>query len=104
MGDTTTAMRDPVFYMWHAFINSLFEEHKMQLPSYTADMLAFSGVKVEKVDVIKGDEYVTELETFWQKTDVNIENGLDFSGSGPLFARFTHLNHDEFSYRSVYMK
>ena len=35
MGDTATAMRDPVFYRWHAFIDDIFQEHKNTLPRYT---------------------------------------------------------------------
>ena len=35
MGDVATAMRDPVFYSWHAFINDIFNEHKNRLPPYT---------------------------------------------------------------------
>lgn len=34
MGDSATAMRDPVFYKWHAFINDIFLEHKNTLPAY----------------------------------------------------------------------
>lgn len=33
MGDSTTAMRDPIFYRWHAFIDDLFQEHKQRLPA-----------------------------------------------------------------------
>lgn len=32
IGDSSTAMRDPVFYRWHAFIDDLFQEHKQRLP------------------------------------------------------------------------
>lgn len=33
MGDSSTAMRDPVFYRWHAYIDDLFQEHKQRLPA-----------------------------------------------------------------------
>lgn len=35
MGDSATAMRDPVFYRWHAFIDDVFQEFKQTLPTYT---------------------------------------------------------------------
>ena len=34
MGDVTTAMRDPIFYRWHAFIDFIFQRHKNRLPVY----------------------------------------------------------------------
>lgn len=37
MGDSSTAMRDPVFYRWHAYINYMFEQYKHTLPPYTKD-------------------------------------------------------------------
>lgn len=39
MGDSATAMRDPVFYKWHAFINDIFLEHKNTLPAYGVDQV-----------------------------------------------------------------
>lgn len=36
MGENATAMRDPIFYRWHAFIDNIFQEHKKLLDSYTA--------------------------------------------------------------------
>jgi hypothetical protein len=42
MGDTATAMRDPVFYRWHAFIDDLFTEHKNTLPRYTTQQVSIS--------------------------------------------------------------
>lgn len=35
MGESSTAMRDPIFYRWHAFVNGMFEEYKHTLPPYT---------------------------------------------------------------------
>lgn len=32
IGDSSTAMRDPIFYRWHAFVDDLFQEHKQRLP------------------------------------------------------------------------
>lgn len=37
IADQATALRDPAFYRWHAFLNDLFLKHKHTLPSYTDD-------------------------------------------------------------------
>lgn len=37
MGDPATAMRDPVFYRWHAYLAAIFQLHKNLLPPYTAN-------------------------------------------------------------------
>lgn len=39
MGDNRTAMRDPLFYRWHTFIDDVFVEHKKLLPPYTEDQV-----------------------------------------------------------------
>lgn len=41
MGDSTTAMRDPVFYKWHAYVDDMFQEHKERLTPYTAQQVCF---------------------------------------------------------------
>lgn len=35
MGDSATAMRDPIFYRWHAYIDDIFQEFKSTIPSYS---------------------------------------------------------------------
>lgn len=40
MGDSATAMRDPIFYQWHAFIDDIFQEHKDLLPRYSIDQVS----------------------------------------------------------------
>ena len=40
MGDAATAMRDPVFYRWHGFINDIFIKHKDRLPRYTVPQVS----------------------------------------------------------------
>lgn len=34
MGDSATAMRDPIFYRWHAYIDDIFQEYKSTLQPY----------------------------------------------------------------------
>lgn len=35
MGDPSTAMRDPIFYRWHAYTDDIFQEYKATIPSYS---------------------------------------------------------------------
>lgn len=99
MGDSATAMRDPVFYRWHAFIDDLFQEFKGALPRYTVNQLNNPGVTVQSVDVdvVGGQRNV--LQTFWQQSDVDLSRGMDFQPRGSVFVRFTHLQHKPFTYR-----
>ncbi|KAK5638832.1 hypothetical protein RI129_013127 [Pyrocoelia pectoralis] len=81
LGDHTTAARDPVFYTWHAYIDDIFRQFKETLPSYPSQGAS------ENV-----------LSTFWQQSDLNLTRGMDFQPRGPVFIRFTHLQHQPFTY------
>ena len=41
MGDTGTAMRDPVFYRWHKYIDDIFQEYKLSQRPYTESEVCF---------------------------------------------------------------
>lgn len=99
MGDPATAMRDPIFYRWHGFIDDIFQEHKNTLPRYSVQQLDYSGVRVTAVEVAADGQPKNQLNTFWQQSDVNMSRGLDFAPRGAVFARFTHLQHAPFVYR-----
>ncbi|KAL3272975.1 hypothetical protein HHI36_014432 [Cryptolaemus montrouzieri] len=101
IGDSTTAMRDPVFYRWHAHIDDIFQEFKATIPSYPVDQLAYQGVTVTSVEVQSQGTQKNRLNTYWQQSDLNLSRGLDFQPRGPVFVRFTHLQHQEFNYRII---
>ncbi|CAG4931483.1 unnamed protein product [Colias eurytheme] len=99
MGDVATAMRDPVFYRWHAFIDDIFQLYKNKLPPYVKDQLNFHGIQVTKISIAcPGDN---TINTQWEQSTLELSHGLDFTYTileGKLLARFTHLTHDEFTY------
>ncbi|XP_050441248.1 phenoloxidase 1-like [Adelges cooleyi] len=100
MGDVATAMRDPIFYRWHCYINCIFQEFKAAIPRYTIQNLKFENVTVQSIEVTASGLPSNEFETFWQKSDVDFSRGLDFIPRvGPVYARFTHLQHTPFSYK-----
>lgn len=35
MSHSETALRDPIFYRWHVFIDDIFQSYKRTLPAYT---------------------------------------------------------------------
>ncbi|KAL0267125.1 UNVERIFIED_CONTAM: hypothetical protein PYX00_009480 [Menopon gallinae] len=98
MGDPATAMRDPVFYKWHAYIDYIFQQHKSTLPPYSQQTLEYPGIRVTGFEVNSRGRK-NELYTFWDQNDVNLSRGIDFTPRGNVFARINHLQHQNFSYR-----
>lgn len=58
------------------------------------------GVQIQSVNIenVEGGGQQNTLNTFWMQSDVDLSRGLDFSNRGPVYARFTHLNHRRFRY------
>ncbi|XP_059618290.1 phenoloxidase subunit 1-like [Phlebotomus argentipes] len=101
MGDVTTAMRDPIFYRWHAYIDQIFQKHKNTLQPYTPNVLSFDGVTVQSVacQMTQRNTPANVILTYWQRGELNLGAGLDFGPQGNVFAQFTHLQHAPFSWR-----
>ncbi len=59
MGDTSTAVRDPVFFRWHKFIDDTFVQHKVTLDPYTKHDLAFGGITVTSASIDDADSKVS---------------------------------------------
>lgn len=100
IGDVSTSMRDPVFYRWHAFIDSIFIRHKDLLAPYDQNNLGFEGVGITGFGVRIDSARATPntLLTYMEKSDVNLAAGLDFGPQGDVYATFTHLQHAPFVY------
>jgi tyrosinase len=97
IGDSTTAMRDPVFYRVHSQVDDMFQAHKAKLTPYSAQQLTFPGISIESLQCQQVQGRANSLNTFWQQSDVNLSRGLDFVPRGDVFARFTHLQHVPFT-------
>lgn len=100
MGDVTTAMRDPIFYRWHGFINTVFTKFKSLLNPYNAAQLGFEGVSVDYIEARIGKKGTTPnvLATYWQNSTVDLTAGLDFSSATNVLASFSHLQNAPFTY------
>nr|ACC69184.1 pro-phenol oxidase [Bombyx mandarina] len=97
MGDSATAMRDPVFYRWHAYIDDIFHLYKYKLTPYGNDRLGLPQHQVSSVS-IEGGGTPNTLNTLWEQSTVDLGRGMDFTPRGSVLARFTHLQHDEYNY------
>nr|AII22868.1 prophenoloxidase [Antheraea pernyi] len=97
MGDSATAMRDPVFYRWHAYIDDIFSLYKHKLTPYGNDKLDYPGVRVSSIS-IESSAGPNTIGTLWQQNTVDLSRGLDFTPRGSVLASFTHLQHNEFNY------
>lgn len=91
MADVTTAMRDPIFYRWHSYIDTIFIKFKNTLTPYQLKDLAFDGINVKSVNVQITNSKTpnvpkNSLVTYWQKSDVDLGAGLDF-GPGNVYAQ-----------------
>lgn len=101
MGEVSTAMRDPVFYRWHSFIDSLFKLFKNSLEPYTRQQLSFEQVSIESIstELLKDGKIRNVLLTYWQQSDININGGLDFQPNGDVTFEYSHLQHAPFQYK-----
>eukprot|EP00099_Drosophila_melanogaster_P013901 NP_476812.1 prophenoloxidase 1 [Drosophila melanogaster] len=102
MGDVTTAMRDPIFYRWHGFIDTVFNKFKTRLNPYNAGELNFDGITVDYIEakIGKSNTKANTLLTYWQKSSADLAAGLDFGPTTDrnIFASFTHLQNAPFTY------
>lgn len=101
MGYTQTAVRDPVFFQWHQMIDNLCMKINDCLPPYKKADLGFDGIKIQSIDMLDANNkplVKNQLITYWQQSDVNLQNGLDFQAHKPACVRFTHLNYQTFTY------
>ncbi|XP_065354404.1 phenoloxidase 1-like [Calliphora vicina] len=100
MGDVTTAMRDPIFYRWHGFLDTIFNKFKTLLPPYNQSHLAYQGITINNVEVKINSRTARPnvLLTYWQKSEVDLAAGLDFGPNGSVYASFEHLKHAPFDY------
>lgn len=98
-GESATAIRDPAFYRWHAFIDQFFQIHKEKLRPYTEREIGYPSIVVSSIEAkCDGDIPPNVFKTFWQQSDIDLSRGIDFVPRGNVYARFTHLQHMPFSY------
>ena len=95
MTGLSVAMRDPLFYQWHEFIEDLFNTYKQTLSAYSENQLGFPGVSIETSEIVSNDEWNT-LFTYSDATEVVANVVAD---GVPVRMRYNRLNHRPFFYR-----
>uniref|UniRef100_A0A1E1WVS7 Putative hemocyanin subunit n=1 Tax=Tityus obscurus TaxID=1221240 RepID=A0A1E1WVS7_TITOB len=96
MSDTSTSLRDPIFYRWHRFIDNIFQDYKATLPVYTKDQLHFAGVEVTDIHI--NARIPNVIDTFMLRDELEMSYGFIFGSDGSYKARYQHLDHEHFSY------
>ncbi|XP_063586243.1 hemocyanin F chain-like [Penaeus indicus] len=95
MAATGTAVRDPVFFRWHGFVDKFFHKYKMTQPPYTPDQLSV-GVEVLEVKT------PNELHTFFTNRTFVASHGIDFQvdpkSNISVLLTSDFLNHTDFTY------
>jgi hypothetical protein len=66
IGDPATAMRDPVFYRLHSFVDDIFQEHKATLPRYDVNRVS-SGHFCVFIILIVPVIHMTYIRTVYSK-------------------------------------
>ncbi|XP_021955351.1 phenoloxidase 2 [Folsomia candida] len=106
MSDTSTAMRDVVFYRWHKYIDDIFDRFKQNLNPYNPTggefPLAWEGIQVESAQLQTKGVQPNVFSTFRMRSNVDLSRGMDFlriqNNLGPVFVRVVHLNHDPYTF------
>nr|CAC04148.1 phenoloxidase III [Pimpla hypochondriaca] len=98
MGESSTAMRDPIFYRWHTYVDEFFVAYKNTLAPYSDSELNCDGIEVSSIKVISKGYKDNHLKTFWGNFTVDLGKGLDFASKADVGAIFTHLDHRPFEY------
>jgi len=95
MSDTSTSLRDPIFYRWHRFVDNLFQDHKGLLKPYTREQLSFEGIHVLSAMVhAKQNNIVT---TYMKDDHLDISHGINFGTGHKVSVKYHHLDHEPFS-------
>jgi len=107
-----TSMRDAAFYRWHKYLDLISQRQKDYLPLYTQENLQWSGIAVNEIQVVRGEDSrlpvaldsINNLVTHWLQSDIEVSRGLDFgrtnlNGLGSIWVRSTNLQHLPFLYK-----
>ncbi|NP_001301077.1 hemocyanin F chain-like [Limulus polyphemus] len=94
MSDTSTSLRDPIFYRYHRFIDNMFQEYKASLHHYTKTELTFPEISISHVTIKAKVPNI--IHTFMATDELELSHGIHLDGSTKV--KYHHLNHEAFSY------
>nr|P80476.1 RecName: Full=Hemocyanin AA6 chain [Androctonus australis]3IXV_A Chain A, Hemocyanin AA6 chain [Androctonus australis]3IXV_C Chain C, Hemocyanin AA6 chain [Androctonus australis]3IXV_D Chain D, Hemocyanin AA6 chain [Androctonus australis]3IXV_E Chain E, Hemocyanin AA6 chain [Androctonus australis]3IXV_F Chain F, Hemocyanin AA6 chain [Androctonus australis]3IXV_G Chain G, Hemocyanin AA6 chain [Androctonus australis]3IXV_H Chain H, Hemocyanin AA6 chain [Androctonus australis]3IXV_I Chain I len=99
MSDTSTSLRDPIFYRWHRFIDNIFQEHKKSFHPYTKEELSFPGVEVVGVSI--NSKTANVITTLIKESLLELSHGINFGTDQSVKVKYHHLDHEPFTYNIV---
>ncbi|CAL1261549.1 unnamed protein product [Larinioides sclopetarius] len=94
MSDTSTSLRDPIFYRYHRFIDNIFQEYKATLPVYDKKDLDFPGVSI--VNVTVKAKLPNIVNTYMKEDELELSHGVSLKGQ--VKVKYQHLDHEPFTY------
>ncbi|KFM73502.1 Hemocyanin D chain, partial [Stegodyphus mimosarum] len=94
MDDTSTALRDPIFYRYHRWMDNIFQEYKARLPYYTFKELSFPGVRL--VNVTVNAKVPNLIHTYSKDAYLELSHGINLKNR--IQVKYEHLDHEPFSY------
>jgi len=99
MGQPNGAVRDPLFFRWHKYIDDLFMLYKNSLPAYGDEELNFAGVEITDAHVqSERGEGFNNLYTYMDAANVRVQS-VDLTASqSSVNIIYDRLNHVPFSY------
>jgi len=95
MALTDTALRDPVFYRWHKYIDDFLKSYKRKLGSYSDADLDFRGVEVTNI-TISSSRRQNQLRTFVETASLPLDRNLRRRLTGGTSLTYERVNHDDY--------
>lgn len=96
MSDTSTSLRDPIFYRYHRFIDNIFQKYIATLKSHSRDELTCPGVQI--VNVTVNAKVPNVITTFMKQAELELSYGIDFGSNHSVKVLYNHLDHEPFTY------
>jgi len=104
MGSSGGAMRDPIFYRWHAYVQSVFQQYKNTLvlkAPYTDTELSFPGVRVESCSVQPDYGELDTFYTYREMASVRLDSLDSTSPGSAMSIQYMRMNHRPFHWNLV---
>ena len=104
MGSSGGAMRDPIFYRWHAYVQAMFQLYKNTLTlkaPYTDTELSFPGVRVESCSVQPDYGEIDTFYTYREMASVRLDSLDSTSPGSAMSIQYMRMNHRPFHWNLV---
>ena len=104
MSSNVAAMRDPIFYRWHGYVQTLFLEYKDNLKRkhpYSEIELSFPGIRVHSAFVQPAHGNNNTFYTCKETAEVKIDSLEGTSPGSRISLQYRRLNHRPFTWNFV---